>query len=304
MRKPVEPAPEFKALHSEATMAFIEGKFDEAEGLTLRAINWNPEMFEAHSLLSQIHYACGDKSKAITAAFGGALTRPRDTKLWTRLARDIMDNISDLSSWTIDHAIECCTRVIDVDKTNFGVRYHRAALNRELGYSRKAAAEYEQMLKQSPHDATVLRHLADVYIDLDEAERALRHYEATFAYIRIIEPVTAVSFTWSDVNIVAELFWYLQQFDKAINKVRSLSRWLLGRGTEEFWDAFELDDREWDAKDQPRRCETPGFVPDVHQSSSYGEGLPLELRIKLGLFRLHSPKHDLSEAIASVPSED
>lgn len=296
----MEPAPEVKALFSQATMAFIAKDYEEAERLTLLAVTRNPEMYEAHNLLSEIHTAHGDNHKALQAAWCGAHTRPRDTQLWSKLAREILDHVSDHSGWSIEHAIRCYSRIISVDKMNFDARYQRAALYRKLGHRKKVAAEYEQMLKHSPHDTGVLRHIADIYIDLNEAERALRHYKATFAHLQAIEPVTAFSLTWSDVNIVAELYWYLRQFDEAINQVKFLSRWLLGRGNQECWDSFEVDDREWDAKDQPRRCETPGFVSNAHDLSSYGEGLPLELRIMLGLFRLHLPKHDLSEAIASV----
>lgn len=64
-RKPLEPGPEFKMLHSDATEAFIDGDYDRAMDRVMRAIQNNPEMFPAHSLLSEIFLAQGQKDKAL-----------------------------------------------------------------------------------------------------------------------------------------------------------------------------------------------------------------------------------------------
>ena len=298
-RKPLEPNPEFKALHSQATMAFIAYKYDEAEHLALQAINQNPEMFAAHSLLSEIQLARGDTDKATAALFNGAHTRPGDSEVWLRVAELMMERDAEEKISLIPDAIYCLTRVLNIQPKNVDVRYQRASLNRKLGYLGRAANEYEQMLKYLPHDTRVLRLLAGVYVDLGDVDRALQRYEESIVHYQLLQPVHVTRFSWSDVNVYAELHGFDEQYETGIYRLKSLSRWLLGRGQDSIWEAFSIDDREWDLKDEPRRVQVEGFEPNLYESSTYGEGLPLELRIKLGVYRLKIG--DTSEARASGP---
>ena len=302
LRKPIEPTPEFKALHSQATMAFIDRNYEEAENLTLQALLINPEMYPAHNLLSEIHAARGDNEKALSAAWNGAHTRPRDPEMWSRIARLILGREDEDRDSTLRDAIYCYNRILYVDSSNVEARYQRAALNHELGHKRKAANEYEQLIKHLPHDTTILRHLAEIYIDLDEPDNALSHYEASIHHFQSVEPCEVTSLTWSDVNIVCELYGAQRRYDEGITVLKTLSRWLLGRAKEKCWEAFHEDDREWDLEDHPRRNDVPGFLPGEHDVTSYGDGLPLELRVKLGVFRLRSENSNLMEAIASTSS--
>ena len=300
LRKPLEPSQEFKILHSQATTAFIDHDYDKAEDLAQQAILVNPEMFAAHSLLSEIHMARGDKGKALTALFHGAHTRPRDAQVWSKVAQLILERAGDNRVSGLKDAIYCYNRIIGADATNVDARYQRASLNRELGYRGKAAYEYERLLKQLPHDTTVLRHLAEIYIELGEVGRAKQHYDDSVEHYRARESGQDTKFSWSDLNIYAELFGYLGQYEEGISKIKSLSRWLLGRGPDDFWDGFNGDDREWDADDEPRRSQVHDFLPGTYESAAYGEGLPLELRVKIGVYRLRSSQSHLGEAIVST----
>lgn len=243
-------------------------------------------MFAAHSLLSEIHLARGDKDKALTALFNGAHTRPRDVQVWSRVAKLILERAGDDRMAALNDAIYCYTRIIGVDATNMHARYQRAALNRELGYNGRAVLEYERMLKLLPHDTIVLRHLTEVCIDLGEVERAKNHYDVSIAYYLSDAEASGMKFSWSDINIYGELFSYLRRYAEGISTLKSLSRWLLGRGRETYWDDIVEDDREWDSEDIPRRSQVQQFDPGQYGSVTYGDGLPLELRIKLGIYRL------------------
>ena len=296
-RKPLEPSVEFKMLHSQATMAFIDHDYEEAEQLALQAILVNPEMYTARFLLSEIHMARGDKDKAITALFHAAHTQPRDTKGWHKLAQLLLERDREDRPSALRDAIYCYSRIVSLEPTNAEARYQRATLNRELGYAGRAAQEYEHLLKQLPHDTTVLRHLAEIHIELNDVDKAVAHYDESIAYYREKEPFTVTSFSWSDVNICAELYGYQSYYEKASLKLKALSRWLLGRGTDSIWENFEGDDREWDSEDLPRRVEVAGFKPGAYRATAYGDGLPLELRVKLGVFRLKAVNGNFEEAI-------
>ena len=296
-RKPLEPNSEFKAVHSQATMAFIAHDYDEAEDLALEAINQNPEMFAAHSLLSEIHMARGDVDKATAALFNGAHTRPGDVKVWLRVADLLLERNIDENHSLIPDALYCLARVLNIEPNNVDMRSRRATLNLTLGYLGRAASEYEQMLKYLPHDLTVLRRLAHIYVELGDVDRAMRRYNESIVYYQQHEPHNVTTFSWSDLNVYAELFGYDEHYETGIQKLKALSRWLLGRGQDSMWESFSTDDREWDLEDE-RRLLVAGFKNTMYDPSTYGAGLPVELRIKLGLYRLRLG--DSAEAMASI----
>jgi len=168
---------------------------------------------------------------------------------------------------------------------------------REIGKDGMAIAEYNQILKQLPHDMTILRHLAEAYVDQEDIETAKQHYCESIKYYRGADNNATGSFGWSDINIYIELFGFGGDYANGIMELKSLSRWLLGREEETFWDDIQFDDREWDASDEPRRVEVSEYIPNIYPIESYGEGLPLELRVKLGVFRLKIDKANVDEAM-------
>lgn len=286
-------------MHSEAMSAFIESDYDRAVDLVKRAIQINPEMFAAHMLLSEIFLAQGEKEKATTALFSGAHTRPRDPTVWAKLAKMILDNAGDDRQPVLNDVIYCYSRVIDIDPQNFNARYQRAAAYRELGYNGRAATEYERILKDIPHDPRALRHLAEVYIDMDQVDKAVVRWAESVEYYISLDPEEALDFSWSEINIYAELYSYLDQNEKGLNALKQVARWHLGRKDDTMWEDLD-DDREWDADDSPRRIKVDGFIPGQWPKDSYGDGLPLELRIKLGLFRLKMGHEHHAEALVRI----
>ncbi|KAL4928515.1 tetratricopeptide repeat protein [Aspergillus undulatus] len=285
-RKPLEPSPEFKMLHSEATSAFIDGDYERATDLVRKAIQINPEMFAAHSLLSEIFLAQGQKEKAVTALFSGAHTRPRDTGVWLKVARMIMDLAGDDKQSSLNDVLYCYSRVLEIDPQNYNTRFQRAALYRGLGHNGRAVSEYEKILRDIPHNIRALRLLTDALTEQNEYQKALDYWSKGIEHYTAKDPETLPEFTWSDANIYIELYSYLDRFAEGLKAAKAISRWLLGRKGDTMWNEFDEDDREWDNKDAPRRIKADGYVPKQWPLESYGLGLPLELRVKLGLFRL------------------
>lgn len=285
-RKPIEPSAEFKQLHTDATLAFIDSDHERAIALVKQAINLNPEIFAAHSLLSEIFLAQGQREKAFAALFSGAHTRPKDPGVWMQVAKFIGERSGDDRPAALQDMIYCYSRVIEIELDNHDARFQRAAANRELRLDGKAAYDYERLLKKMPHNTEVLRSLAETYIDLPDVNRAVELYDAAIAHYMTLTPEEAPEFAWSDVNIYTDLCAYRKDYRQGILALRSLARWLLGRKDDTDWDLVQDDDREWDGEDFPRRTQTPWFILGQYPLESYGYGLPLELRIKMGIFRL------------------
>ena len=294
LRKPLEPSIEFKALYSQAMTAYLELDLTKAESLILQAIQINPERFEAHSLVSALYRARQDDSKALAALFNGAHTKPRDIHIWLFLAESFAARVGNN-----EVAIYCCSRAISVDKNCAEARLERAALYRASGQISRAVVDCEHLLAQAPNDTYILSKVAGIYADLNEVDLALSHFDRCFRYYRAKESHNVTSITWSDVNIYIELWGHRHEWQKGIFQLKSLARWLLGRGNECFWDSFSRDDREWDREDEPRRVQAKEFISGKHEVSAYGIGLPIELRTKLGLYRLEMESSNFEEAIAS-----
>jgi general transcription factor 3C polypeptide 3 (transcription factor C subunit 4) len=271
----------------------------------MQAIQINPEMFAAHSLLSEIFLAQNEKDKALAALFNGAHTRPKDRGVWLQVATLILDRAQDNRESALHDVAYCYSRILDVNPGDYNIRFQRAAIYRQQGHNGRAATEYERILKDCPHSAKALRHLAETYIDLGEVQKAVDHYSDSIDYYLTLEPKDC-EFSWSDINIYAELFGYLKQPDEGLHNMKLLARWLLGRGDDTMWEDFEDDDREWDLDHTPRRIKTDGFEPDEDKwpRDSYGLGLPLEIRIKMGIFRLKMGDKYHSEAIVSSSSDN
>ncbi len=297
-RATAEPSREFKQLQTKATEAFLS-KNDPAEALEFarQAVQINPEIFAAHSLLSEILLSMGRNEDSVGALLSGAHTR-RDPKLWWHVADRTMELCGKDKEAVLGQAYYCYTQIIRLDPRDYDARAERLKIHLELNYHGRARKECEAMLKIRPHDMHILRQLAELSTTNDEASRAKQLYEQAIEHLTNGNDEEQKQFTWSSLNIFLELLDGLGDYADAASKLRKLARWLLGRQEEVFWDEQE-DDREWDVEDEPRRTQTQAFLPGRHVRDSYGKGLPLELRVKLGLFRLKLGNAHLAEALVS-----
>lgn len=286
-RAPLEPSHEFKVLQAQAFAAFIdEQNLDKAHKLVNEAITLNPEVYAAHALLSEIFAAKGEKDKAFTALFSAAHTNPRDPSVWKKVADASLARLDEDRHRALADAVYCYARMIEINPKDYDALFQRALLNKQLGYKRKALKEFERLLNMLPHASNILYQIAEICIDLKEVQTAKSYYDETIRHYQSPEFEETSDFTWNDVNIYVELFSYMNRYAEGISMLKSLCRWLCGRKDDVIWDEVQNDDREWDLEDKPRRIKTPNFVPGKYPAESYGEGLPMELRIKLGLYRL------------------
>lgn len=298
-RKPIEPTGQFKAIRAQAMLAYLDGDTNRAEQLTLQNIQINPEIYSSYTMLYTIYDQRGEQNRALTALFNGAHTRPHDIELWTRLARLCLTQTGERRD-SLTGALYCYSRIIQADPGNIHARYQRAWVNQELEYLGRAILEYEHLLKLRPRNREILLQLARLCKKTDSMDRALGHYENSIVYYRLAEPLTVTSFTWSDVNVVIQLYGNQLRYSDGIFQLKSLSRWLCGRQFDTFWDSYTDDDREWDIEDEPRRLQVPEFRPGKHPTTAYGSVLPLELRITLGVYRLKSASQNVEEAMACL----
>lgn len=285
-RKAAEPTGDIRARLGQASQAFIEEDYERAKSLVEEVIRINAETYEAWTLLASVFRELGNTEKTLLALIYAAHLRPKDAAQWLAAARFALEETGEHRAKHLPSAKFCFSSAIRANpKDDFEARYGKATVLRELGSSSAAIAEYKQILKQKPHDTGILREIAEAYIDIDRVQPAQDLYKDAIQFYKASDSVPGEEFTWSDANIYLELYSYAGQYADAIHELRSLARWFLGREAEGFWDEYPDDDREWDATDE-RRLLTPNFDPERFDSVQYGNGLPLEFRVKLGQYRL------------------
>jgi general transcription factor 3C polypeptide 3 (transcription factor C subunit 4) len=298
-RKAAEPTGDIKFRLSKASQAFIDENYDEAMEIVSDVIRINAETYEAWTLLASIFKELGDVEKTLTALMCAAHLRPKDVSGWLSCAQFALEETGELRKMFLTTAKLCYQSAIRADpKNDAEARCGKAAVLHELGNNSSAISEYKRVLSQNPHDPTILRLLAELYIDQDNVGAAKDLYDQAISFYKASTGAPGQLFGWSDINIYVELYAYLGQYDAAIRELKSLSRWILGRHEETWWDKVVDDDREWDA-DDARRMHIEEYIATHFDSQLYGEGLPLELRVKLGLYRLRLGNFD--EAMVWIP---
>jgi len=122
-------------------------------------------------------------------------------------------------------------------------------------------------------------------MDQGRYQDAIEAYNTTIDHFKAHPGEGGWTFTWTDVDIVIALYEEAGRNITAIEETKFLGRWLLGRSDETFWANYTSNDCEWDMDDS-RRALIPDFIAGQHSPSTYGAGLPLEFRVRLGVNRL------------------
>lgn len=265
-----EPSPEFKALQGRATTAFLEGDFETAADFSRQAIQNNPEVFAAHSLLSQIYLEMGNREESLAVLWSGAHTK-RETGVWWEVAHRTKELAGEDTVATSNQLMYCYSQIIRLDSSDFEARKGRLDQYMDQGFKGKAIRECEQLLRLRPNDLDCLQMLAELCRRGDEVESAKKAYEKAVKHYRSVQmDGFGGGFSFSDLNIYLEVFASLEQWDEGVATLKSLARWLCGRRGELYWDKYPGNDCEWDLEDAPRRVLIPEFQPSPFGSEAYG----------------------------------
>ncbi|KAK5988747.1 RNA-binding protein VTS1 [Cladobotryum mycophilum] len=288
-RKAAKPRGDITARLSKVNQAFLSGDYARALDLVSEVIRINAETHQAWTALSSIFREQGENVRALSAMVYAAHLRPKDVSGWLRCASFALDAIDEDESGNTHTARLCYSAAIRADPTNVEARLGKATVCHKQGHLAAAISEYNIVLKHRPQDLDIVRKLAEACIDNKNANLAAP--SAIAAYRRFFDLEMAnmswynLSALWHDVGIYVELFASTGSYLEAIHELKGLSRWLVGRAPEQFWNEWHADDCEWDA-DEGRRFAVPGFSGREFEPTLYGPALPLDLRVRLAIYRL------------------
>ncbi|KAI8939564.1 hypothetical protein NX059_003328 [Plenodomus lindquistii] len=308
-RRVADPGREFKELQRQANERFIARDYEAALGFAQKAIQLNPEIFDAWNITSEIYAAMGEEERSIAALIAGAPTK-RDAGLWQFIIERInkLDpaQYPDYSEAAKTSAILACLNQIILLNDNYEARSHKLEIEARLGHASRCMVLGLKMLKTRKEqgedpDVEVLKIMAMMGTSSPRQTRIhlgklmTSFEEAIDVFTDMDRSPTDNELDWEMINIYLDLLDRKGDYSRGIQRLRSLARWKQGRREETYWDD-EKDDREFDLEDEPRRVAVPQFKRKS-QDAKYGQTLPLEIRIKLGLFRLRHSPDDFSEAM-------
>ncbi|KAE8824322.1 hypothetical protein PTNB73_09281 [Pyrenophora teres f. teres] len=288
---------------------FIAKDYEAALEFAQQAIQLNPEIFDAYNIASEIYREMGREEDSLNVLVAGAPTK-RDPGLWQYIIERIQKLDPQLYPQFTDEnksaAILPCLNEIILLNNDYEARSHKLEIEAQLGRSSKCVGLGIKMLKTRKEkgedpDTSVLKIMAMMGTSTPRQTRLhlrklINHFEEAIDVFTQPErdPVNN-ELDWELINIYLDLLDRAGSYRVGILRLRQLSRWKQCRRTETFWDELE-DDREFDVEDEPRRVAVPGFVRQA-QDATYSSTLPLEIRVKLGLFRLRKSREDFSEAM-------
>lgn len=295
-RKAAKLPPDIQFRMSLANEAFQQKDYDKTIAHLSEIIRINSEVFNAWMLLSTVHETLGNREQAIWCRISAAHLTPRDVPQWISTAEYALECLEDLEDGTpekdevLRRAYACYTQALETDRSNITARTGRADVIMMQGNASKALAEYQKALEYRPWNIRTVRNIADVALDIRDRRKGAEI--ARGAYRRLIDHLQEEGtfeaeegwFEWSDLRIYLEFFTILETWQEGAQELKEISRWLLGRREEAYWDQWVDDDREWDIHDD-RRVAVPGFEPARFPQESYGRGLPIDLRAKLYVYR-------------------
>ncbi|KAF2864639.1 hypothetical protein BDV95DRAFT_588668 [Massariosphaeria phaeospora] len=303
-RPVADPGPKFKDLQQLANEAFSHKDYPLAIEYSQKAIKLNPEIFTAHNMLSESYTEMGEEEKALEALLIGAPTARRKD-LWFHLI-DRVNNIDPVTYpfWTDEiktlKTLDCLRSILLIDSRDYEARSQKLEIESSLGRVSGCVKQCRMMLTIRPHDDDVLKQMARIGTSSSRQskihlDKIVHTFDTSIAYFLANDRPTTSNLDWSLLNIYLDLLDRAGDYDRALLRLKTLTRWLQGRKKETYWDNYD-DDREYDLEDTPRRITVPEFVPKPHKPS-YGKTLPLELRTKMGVFRIRRDPSDLSTAM-------
>ncbi|KND00364.1 transcription factor TFIIIC subunit TFC4 [Spizellomyces punctatus DAOM BR117] len=283
-----------------ANIAYSQGDYTRAVKLLHEVIQAAPNAYQAWVTLAMVHDELGDAVKAMRTYMMAAHISPKDGDLWRRLG------VMSRKFGHNEQALYCYSKAISADPTDVDALWDRSVLYYERRMLQKAIDDLQAILDLIPHNMPVVKQLCKIYLDLNDAVKAIALFEgamnADIAHpLQVLDDsdeegddaneeviggismgartaVVRTRMRYEELNMLAELYIEVGEHEKALNAIIQGTRRLQGRAHETHWDQFD-DDREF----------LQGTLPE-------GMELPIDLQVKLGICRLWLDNAEVAKA--------
>lgn len=313
--------PEVVQLLSEANEAFVRNDIQVAEQFYNQVIKKDAKNFGAYKTLGDIYQLQGRYNDCCNSWFLAAHLNSSDWRFWKDVAR-LSSELNHLRQ-----AIYCYSRAISINHEEWDCIYARSTLYKQMGQLGRALEGFQKLFNHNPYDSNILRELAVLYVEYNRINDAIGLYTKLFEQNitkrnsrtplcgndielseseneqndssddgdyshkngdglnrkKIEKKYHCIPFDWSALNILAELFLKQSGENQGIKIIKQCARWIQHRESQTFWDDIP-DDAEFDN----RRFKNVRYDSLPEQERIKGYNLPIDIRIRLGLLRLHN----------------
>lgn len=284
--------PEVKLLLSQANEAFVNNDLDNALKLYSKVIKMDKHNFSAYKTLGEIYRMKNELNKCSNIWLLAAHLNPKDIDFWKTVAE------TSVELGHFRQAIYCYRRAISASGgKDLDAIFSRACLYREVGKFKRASSSLLKLRSLLPNDSKIVRELAKVYVEENRINDAISLYtkilDDNVKYRKLLDKgemvsLENISFSWSELNILSELYASKAAWVLGIKALRQVSRWIQEREKQTFWDDNMKNDIEFDE----RRFDHPRFEKLKSANSSLDYSLPIDIRVQLGIFRLNNKNED------------
>ncbi|KAF2001115.1 TPR-like protein [Amniculicola lignicola CBS 123094] len=304
-RATADPGPRFKELQRLSNEAYFRGDWQTGIEYCDQAIQMNPEIFATYNILSEIYIKLDDEEKSIGALLAGGPTK-RDPNLFIH----IIDRIEKVNPKKYPFftpeakthmTLKCLSSMIELNAKDYEARKQKFEIEMKLGRYSNCVNQCRQMLLLRPGDDRTLIQMARLgtsnpRLTKKHITKVLASFETSLDYFLAKDKPKTSRLDWNLLNVYLDILDSAGDYAKALFRLKSLARWIQGREEEKYWDNYTQDDREFDEEDEPRRAEVSEFSR-ASPSTNYGNDIPIEMRVKMGLFRLRLQPPDIEEAL-------
>lgn len=268
---------EVAMLLSEGTRAFTDMDYSTAIDLAEAAVQEDKNAKQAYTLLAAIHEELGNAEKVRLAKAAAMYLDKRNKDGWIEIAQ-----MSQETGHLYD-ALEFYTQAANVDNKDAEILDGKVTILEQIGDLQKAVEVLRKVRKLKPTDAEVLIRMAHNLTELNKTAEAVSLYEDLLDRNRdpYFDRRTLQEFGFSELNVLIELYFGQRAWIKSIKTIKRVSRWILDRGEETFWDEVK-DDSEFDSRRfRNKRLEKFASFENPEKFS-----IPIDIRVKLLLCRL------------------
>lgn len=260
-----------------AQKEYAKGNFEDAIIMIEETIKIDPNSKLPYVLLDAIYLDQGDTDKALKAKVAAALL-DKNKDDWIDVAR------ISVEKELYDQAILFYRRAINLDDGDYYTMYELVELYIRVSQLSQACDLMKKIHTIYPASAEYTSQLARIYMMQDMLQDAVNLFENILLQNKenpYVDPELVQPFGWSELNSLAELYYKQGAWHKAIRSIKSISRWLLDRGSETWW-----DEQKTDAEFDERRFEIKRVEKARGKDDPSKYQIPLDIRAKLLLSRL------------------
>lgn len=149
--------PEIRRMLGDATLHYALGRYEEAISVLHEVIRLEEELPNSYHILGLVHDALGNTAKAMGCYWLAACYKQKDSSLWKLVFTWLIEQGD--TSW----AMSCLSEAVKADPNDIKLKFHLASVYVELGNFQRAADVYRQMVQLCPENIEALKMGAKLY---------------------------------------------------------------------------------------------------------------------------------------------